>query len=53
LNQKNLAQAANDRVKHILATHHPDPPLPKDVEEDLDAVKAQIEKRLAKTGMTH
>ena len=46
---KTLAQVARDRVKQILATHHLDPPLPKDLEKELDATKAQIEKRLAKT----
>jgi trimethylamine--corrinoid protein Co-methyltransferase len=46
---KDLAQAARKRVEQILATHEPDPPLPRDIQEDLDATKAQIEKRLAKT----
>lgn len=45
---KNLAQVAKDRVKHILATHQPDPPLPKDIEKELDATKTEIEKRLVK-----
>jgi len=45
---KDLAQAAKDRVKHILAAHQPDPPLPKDIEKELDATKTEIEKRLAK-----
>jgi trimethylamine--corrinoid protein Co-methyltransferase len=43
---KDLAEAARDRVRSILATHQPDP-LPKDIEEELDARKKQIEKRLA------
>jgi trimethylamine--corrinoid protein Co-methyltransferase len=46
---RDLAQAARQRVKKILATHEPDPPLPRDIERDLDAAKAQIESRLAKT----
>ena len=45
---KDLAQVARERVKQILTTHQPDPPLPKDIEKDLDAAKSQIEKRLAK-----
>jgi trimethylamine--corrinoid protein Co-methyltransferase len=45
---KDLAQVARERVKQILGTHEPDPPLPKDIEKDLDATKAKIEKRLAK-----
>jgi trimethylamine--corrinoid protein Co-methyltransferase len=46
---KDLAKVARERAKQILATHKPDPPLPKDIERDLDATKAEIEKRLAKT----
>jgi len=45
---KDLAQAARDRAKQILATHKPDPALPNDIEKELDATKTQIEKRLAK-----
>jgi trimethylamine--corrinoid protein Co-methyltransferase len=45
---KDLAQVARERVKQILATHQPDPPLPKDIERELDTTKTQIEKRLAK-----
>ena len=44
---KTLAQVANARTKQILATHQVDPPLPKDIERELDAKKAEIEKRLA------
>jgi trimethylamine--corrinoid protein Co-methyltransferase len=47
---RDLAQAARERVKQILATHEPDPPLPRDIEKDLDETKAQIKKRLAKKG---
>jgi len=46
---RDLAQVARERVKQIIATHQPDPPLPKDIERELDATKTQIEKRLAKT----
>ena len=46
---KDLAQVARERVNQILVTHHPDPPLPKDIEKELSATKTQIEKRLAKT----
>ena len=49
---KNLAQVAKDHVKHILATHQPDPALPKDIEKELDATKTEIEKRLAKAKMS-
>jgi len=45
---KDLAKVARERVKQILATHQPDPPLPKDVEKELNATKTQIMKRLAK-----
>jgi trimethylamine--corrinoid protein Co-methyltransferase len=45
---KDLAQVAKQRVKEILATHKPDPPLPRDIEKALDTTKHQIEKRLAK-----
>jgi trimethylamine:corrinoid methyltransferase-like protein len=44
-----LAQVARERVKQILAVHEPDPPLPKDIEKELDATKTQIEKRLSQT----
>lgn len=44
---KDIAQRARERVKAILATHRPEP-LPKDVERDLDAKKAQILKRISK-----
>jgi len=46
---KDLAKAARERVKQIIATHKPDPPLPKDIEKELDAKKMEIEKRLSKT----
>jgi trimethylamine--corrinoid protein Co-methyltransferase len=46
---KTLAETAKERAKEILATHRPDPPLPKDVEKQLDATRLQIEKRLART----
>ena len=46
---KNLAQVARERAKHILATHQPYPPLPKDIEKDLDATRTKIEEKLAKT----
>jgi trimethylamine--corrinoid protein Co-methyltransferase len=45
---KDLAQVARERVKQILAAHKPDPPLPKDIEKELDTTKMQIEKELAK-----
>jgi len=45
---KDLAQVARERVREILATHQPDP-LPKDVEKELDAKKAEIVKRLARS----
>jgi trimethylamine--corrinoid protein Co-methyltransferase len=44
---KDLAQVARERVKEILATHQPDP-LPKDIENELDTKKTEIEKRLSK-----
>jgi trimethylamine--corrinoid protein Co-methyltransferase len=50
---KDLAQVARERVKQILATHRTDPPLPKDIERELDVTKAQIEKRLAKTKVSN
>jgi trimethylamine--corrinoid protein Co-methyltransferase len=44
---RDLAQVARERVKEILATHQPDP-LPKDIENELDMKKREIEKRLSK-----
>lgn len=46
---KDLAKVARERVRQIIATHQPDPPLPKDIEKELDAKKKEIEKRLSKT----
>ena len=45
---KDLAQVARERVRQILTTHQPDPPLPKDLERELDAAKMKIEKRISK-----
>lgn len=45
---KDLAKVAREHVKRIIATHEPDPPLPKDLERELDAKKTEIEKRLSK-----
>jgi trimethylamine--corrinoid protein Co-methyltransferase len=45
---RDLAEVAREQVKQILATHKPDPPLPKDIEKELESTKTQIEKRLAK-----
>jgi trimethylamine--corrinoid protein Co-methyltransferase len=47
---KDLAQAARERVREILATHQPDP-LPSDVEKELDAKKMEIAKRLARSAL--
>ena len=46
---KDLATVARERARQILATHQAYPPLPKDIEKELDATKNKIEKRLAKT----
>ncbi len=46
---KDLAKIARERVRQIISTHQPDPPLPKDIEKELDAKKMEIEKRLSKT----
>jgi trimethylamine--corrinoid protein Co-methyltransferase len=48
LGSKDLARVAREHVKQIIATHHPDPPLPKDIERELDAKKTEIEKHLSK-----
>jgi trimethylamine--corrinoid protein Co-methyltransferase len=45
---KTLAQVANEHAKEILATHKPDPPLPRDIEKELETTKNRIEQRLAK-----
>jgi len=44
---RHLADVAKERVKVILAVHQPEP-LPKDIEKELDARKAEIEKRLSR-----
>ncbi len=45
---KDLAQLARERVRELLASHEPEP-LPRDTEVQLQAKKAEIEKRLLKT----
>jgi trimethylamine--corrinoid protein Co-methyltransferase len=45
---RDLAKVARERAKQIIATHKPDPPLPKDIEKELDAKKMEIEKRLSR-----
>ena len=47
LGSRDLADAARERVKQIIATHQPDP-LPKDIKKELDAKKTEIEKRLSR-----
>jgi trimethylamine--corrinoid protein Co-methyltransferase len=47
---KDLVQVARERVKEIFATHEPDP-LPKDVENELDAKKTEIVKRLTRSAL--
>jgi len=47
---RDLAQVARERAREILAAHQPEP-LPKDIEKELDASKARMEKRLSKVSV--